>query len=358
MGLKKITSKKLDNGDTFATRIENRESPYFGQYFILVCFKDEFWFNYWTKSWYDEKHSTLFRIKITTNKKIPKTKEEIDELEFVISGAKCIENAYYPLMGGIPYDKLVESRSFQKLYPDEYGYLNEYLYMLFYSRKYPIPDFEYLGNFDVKVPKDEFISFGCDMFSLCFHQAIDRFLESYEMYNKRSLEMYTPEGVKEWHQIAKKNLDFDIHIDEYVSGLSIDEKKNFKPKYISGWGPGLYECDVALDTKAAYLEVYEPSKSVPDIMNQVLPTINDFIKDQYDGPIAWMVLADLQMRRNKLDKRLRDTALDCIEIDLSYWNGNEQYEERKKELYKLKEKLKNSKIVRKKPKKKQASQSN
>lgn len=92
MGLKKITSKKLENGDTFAIRIENEESAYFGQYFIFICFKDEIWFNYWG-SWYDEKFSTLFRIKITTNGNIPQTKEEIDELEFVISNAKCIESA-------------------------------------------------------------------------------------------------------------------------------------------------------------------------------------------------------------------------------------------------------------------------
>lgn len=357
MGLKKITSKKLENGDTFVTRIEDKNSKYYGQYLIFICFKDEFWFKYWTKSWYDEKHSTLFRIKITTNKKVPTTKEEIDSLEYVISKSKCIEEAYYPLMGSMTYEELVESRSFQELCPDEYGYLNEYLNEVWYSRKDPLPDFEYLGNFDVEKPKDEFIPFGCDMHGAFFHQIIGDTLENYSGFNKHEYGMYTPDGISNWHKQAKEDLEFHIKTHEYVSILTEKEKANYQPKYISGWGPRLYECDVALDTKAEYLEVYEPSKSVPDIMNQVLPRVKDFIKDQYDGPIAWMVLADLQMKRKKLDKRLRDIALDCIEIDLSYWQGNDQYEERKKELYKLKEKLKNSKIVRKKPKKKQASQS-
>ncbi len=356
MGLKKITSKKLENGDTFVTRIEDKKSKYCGQYLIFICFKDEFWLNYWPKNWYDESHSTLFRIKITTNKTIPITKEEIDRLEYVISKVKCIERAYFPFMSRMTYEELVESRSFQELHPDEYGYLNEYLNDIYYSREDIVPNFEYLGNFDVEKPKNEFISFGCDTHISSFPRIIADTLKHYDDYNKREDKShYSQEEVEENHKAAKEFLELQIKIDNYIRDLTDKEKKNFQPKYISGWGTGLYDCDVALDTKAEYLEVYDVKKSVPDIMNQVLPRVKDFIKDQYDGPIAWMVLADLQMKRKKLDKRLRDTALNCIEIDLSYWQGNEQYEERKKELCRLKKRLENSKIVRKKPKKKESS---
>ncbi len=352
-GIKKITSKKLENGDTFATRIEDKNSSYYGQYLIFICFKDEFWFDYWPKSWYDEKYSTLFRIKITSSKEIPRTKEEIDNLEFVISKVEVIEMAHHPLMASMTYEELVESHSFQELHTDEFGFLNHYITNLYYCRKDFIPQFEYLGNFDIEKPKDEFISFGCNFPGNHFFQVVDSTLERYEKYNKRSFDGYNKKLNKSYHQDAIDFLKLQFKIDEYIKKMSVEEKKNFQPKYISGWGTGLYDCDVALDTKAEYLEVYDVKKSIPDIMNQVLPRVKDFIDNQYDGPIAWMVLADLQMKRKKLDKRLRDTALECIEIDLSYWRGNTQYEERKKELYKLKRRLNDCKIVRKKPKKRQ-----
>ena len=45
------------------------------------------------------------------------------------------------------------------------------------------------------------------------------------------------------------------------------------------------------------------------------------------------------MKHNRLDKELKQKAIESIEKDLEYWKDDENYENRKKELDKLRSKL-------------------
>ena len=74
-------------------------------------------------------------------------------------------------------------------------------------------------------------------------------------------------------------------------------------------------------------------------MNELIIEGNDYLKDDCARPRFWMVIADLQMKNKRIDKKLKEFAFTAIEEDLTYWEETEYYKKRKKELDKLKKRL-------------------
>lgn len=113
-------------------------------------------------------------------------------------------------------------------------------------------------------------------------------------------------------------------------------------KHINGWGAKLYESDVAMDIKADYEEEIKNNKENIDQNEKIKRFCDrhkDIRKDEIDGPVFWIVLADQEMKNKTLNSKAKRIALMAIEDDLENWKNQELYEERKAELDKFKKKL-------------------
>lgn len=120
------------------------------------------------------------------------------------------------------------------------------------------------------------------------------------------------------------------------------------------WGVGLYQDDVACDTKDDYLDLLRIGKSNIEATSLLIDNNSDFINDDEDGPIFWLALADTQWRYGRLLPKVKEEAMRCIneESDLKRWKSNTKLlNKRKQILVELKEKLNSPQPNEKKVKK-------
>lgn len=118
--------------------------------------------------------------------------------------------------------------------------------------------------------------------------------------------------------------------------------------YNPGWGAGIYDSDMALDTKGDYQkfmrDAKKNNKSHEKMLSDLISYYSEIIKDKFDGPIFWITLANEELKKKLLTKKIRDKALKSIDKDIKNWQEHELYEERKEVLNELKEKLENYKF--------------
>ena len=110
------------------------------------------------------------------------------------------------------------------------------------------------------------------------------------------------------------------------------------------WGAKLYQDDLALDIKEDYIEKLKSGKTNEEALKEILEMYEESIKDEEEGPIFWLVLADTMWKVGRLTKEVKEKAIQEIErgTNLKYWEeeGTKgEYRTRERELQKLKEKL-------------------
>lgn len=115
-------------------------------------------------------------------------------------------------------------------------------------------------------------------------------------------------------------------------------------KKMGAWGPKLYQDDVAEDIKSQYKELLQKGKTNEEALKRIISLYREEIEDYDDGPVFWMVLADILWDFGRLTEEVKLKALKEIEIggNLKKWRKEgtiKDYEVRKQELEKLKEKL-------------------
>ena len=111
---------------------------------------------------------------------------------------------------------------------------------------------------------------------------------------------------------------------------------------MGAWGTKLYQDDVACDVKEEYLNRLRVGYTNEEATKEVIEYNSDFINDIDDGPVFWLALADTQWKYGRLLPEVKEEAIKIIEqqTDLLKWKENKkQYQRRKEELEKLKEKL-------------------
>ena len=101
----------------------------------------------------------------------------------------------------------------------------------------------------------------------------------------------------------------------------------------------LYDIDIAVEIKKRYDELYEPNIDNADLMNTIQKNCKEFLQIPYEAQVFCMVIADLQMKNNRLDEQLRQIALANIEQNRVYWILSDNYKLRLRELNKLKKRL-------------------
>ena len=190
--------KNWVNGDTFILEINSSDYPQYNGEYLIFNKVDDY-------SWGTKSNLSVFRIKITNDKKIPKTKEELEKLDYIIVRSWVWEERFKPLMEYPDCIRQIEERSKIKYYPDEFGYLNSYLYVIYvlFSRQVP-EGFQYIGNYNLTPPKDEYVPFhkgnyGFDKFNIL----TDKLVSSYHKYNKRNSKIYSEEAAKRRHEIER-----------------------------------------------------------------------------------------------------------------------------------------------------------
>jgi len=197
-----VDKSKLKNweiGDTFAIKIENTNTEYDGQYFILIkCEKEEH-----LRHCSRETNQPYFYVKITTNGCIPQNIEEINDLEFVKITFQLWNRRFYPFRGMETYREARWRQRHIKFYPDEYKYLFSYIIQIWIKRGIK-HEFQYIGNYDIKLPK-EYIG-SSPLFELYENneKLVDRLIKFYNDFNLRKGYLYTEEGIR---QIKKTNDD-------------------------------------------------------------------------------------------------------------------------------------------------------
>ena len=77
----------------------------------------------------------MFRAKITKDKVLPKTKEEIDNLEFIKVSSLDQNMRFFPFSGLVSDEEHIKRVSKVKIYPDEYGYLYLNIFRIFFRKK-------------------------------------------------------------------------------------------------------------------------------------------------------------------------------------------------------------------------------
>ena len=186
--LDKNMYKNWKKGDIFALQIKQCKYPeYTGRYLYFIYLGDE-----------GDKNLPSFRIKITSDKQIVKTKNEVETLEYIKTIFTVLEKAY-PV--GVEVPKNVE------LFPDEYGYLHTYKLCIYTTGfKHKIRnDLIYIGNFDLNLPSNEYNPWTYYNIPMCFWKDVENFvIESYVKYNLRDSKIYNAECASIMHKEAKE----------------------------------------------------------------------------------------------------------------------------------------------------------
>ena len=237
----------------------------------------------------------------------------------------------------------IEEKNVLKSKTDEFGYLNAYLFEIWMRRDGDYSMFNYIGNFDIAEPFDEYIPPLAELTNLPnprhpeFESFIDVLIRCYKNYNLRKSKIYTLKESQKAHEEGRFLLNAYYFITQ--------NENKIKSSFINGWGPKLYDSDVALDIKADYKKYLRTSKkrnqSNEEMIRELCDYYEDYINDSIDGPLFWIILSDLQMKNKTLTKKQKKKALEGIEQDLVNWKDKEGYSQRKEELDLLKEELEN-----------------
>lgn len=355
--MKKINDCK--NNDIFAYKIED-DKRYNGRYLVLIRYISDYYNDLYESEHpnYRKEDLYLYRCKITLDDKLPRNYEELEKLPYIKTEMTIFYERYMPLSGRMTYEELVESRSYAKFYPDEYNYLYGYFLRIldgeeFKRRKRGLNNYLYLGNFDLTPPKNEYFPFsiGCGMKDEFFKDVPKILIQSYDDYNLKNNKCYNPEEnqrlLEASEEYMKKALEMDKKFHNIMKNPVIQEQLLSNSK-INAWSSGLYSSDVAMDVRNDYRDFMKKekrdNKSHAETIEGLKTYYEEYISDEMDGPIFWIILANEEMKRKLLTSDIKSKALESIKKDLPHWEDRYDYKDRKRILEKFRKKLETYKI--------------
>ena len=208
----KTMLKKSKNGDTFAKQIHSKNKKFDGRYFLfirtLLDFRD------------DDDKNQIFRIKITKDKKLPTTLEEINSLEYIQTNIEYYDKAIDNYQNWINQNGMI-------LCPDEFQYLYIFQSVIIplMNSKYP-NDLIYLGNYNVTPPQNEYIAYNIAYTTVKFWDRIDDdLIQCYYQYNKKDKSIFNQKE----SELKKKNyLEYKRIEDNFYNNIEKFEKMLFE----------------------------------------------------------------------------------------------------------------------------------
>jgi len=90
------------------------------------------------------------------------------------------------------------------------------------------------------------------------------------------------------------------------------------------WGTGLFSDDIACDVRESYEGFVGDGHAGPEATDALLSEYGAQVEDPDAGPTFWLALAATQWRCGRLERRVKDRALEIIElgIDIRRWTGD------------------------------------
>ena len=202
--------KNSNNNDVFALKVE--KTIYKEQFLILIKHINPKWNN-----------NMLFRAKITKNKVLPKSFEELEELEYIKITCVPYEERFLPLSGIMQDDILIKERSKTKFYPDEYNYLYKYIFHIELGKKDSYNNLIYLGNYSLSEPMQEYYPFSNKAIDYILYKNLtESLLKSYDGLNKKNICFLMQNIVKKVHEQSKVLMKALLNDENYA----IDKKSN------------------------------------------------------------------------------------------------------------------------------------
>ncbi len=204
---------KLKKGDTFVGKIQNEKyKEYNGGALILnVCDK------YISEDFPDRKNLIVVVYLV---------KDYSKEFEFnKITEKNCIctkviplEDRFYPLNALIPIDEHFKNVENIPVYPDEDGRLFEYNYRILIEGAKDIfsKDLEYIGNYDLPIPKNNYVPFDDKVIvsnfvdSMTFKEYTEQLLNCYENNNKKNNDIFDIIQLSKYRKHLKKKLQEEV----------------------------------------------------------------------------------------------------------------------------------------------------
>lgn len=184
--------KKWEIGDCFISKIESTKYTDYNDKYLIVIVS-----GYYQLDRRNEKSIYPTAYLKLSNKEV-KTKQDIDDAEFIIYTQIPWSWRYLPYSGLIDDAELRKERDKTKLYPDEYYYLKEYQVNIFPCRiqKGILKSYEYIQYIDFKKPKDEFFHWQNGLKNyfqgilMSTSWCLDRIISKYRRFNLRRWAFY------------------------------------------------------------------------------------------------------------------------------------------------------------------------
>ena len=157
-----------------------KEKGLYGEYFLFHKVGET--------TWWPGHIIPIVRVKITKDKKVPKTVEEFNKLEFVQTAVKSLENSILPIRGV----SFVDGKKVEILVTDEYRKLPNYQLALLNTSKKAIPKtLEYIGNYNnVSTPYIEFKFEEISLPSFDWKSLENQLIDRYFGYNLKESKVY------------------------------------------------------------------------------------------------------------------------------------------------------------------------
>lgn len=325
------------NGDVFAKKIECDDKNFNGKYLLFIRYTNESYENEIDKI--NGKKMYLFRIKLASKNLFSNIAINIDKAEFIIARHIMHYFRFLPLKYGQLYREAAFEKADYDFKTDDIGCLYSYLTRIVFNPNF-INDYLYVGNFNVIPPQNEYIPdspyFGTGL--VLVDNSIPTFLNNYKKYNVKDSEFYKIESVKEKNKKAYANflelIDNECTIYKYA-------KRNL---ILQNYGPKIYESKLAEQFEKKFKKFNSIAESSEKIMKMMKTEFLDCFYNENITPLAWLIMADLGMKYNKLDEETRQMALKSISYELFFWKDEINYFDRQNELNNLKVKLENYSI--------------
>lgn len=208
---------EIEEGDTFLFKIENsQDKDLNGRYFAIIYTVIPFWDK--MQNWY------ACRIKLTRDKKVPQTKEDLENMEYVKIGAILPFDRFSFLQMTKPIDDEIKAQEKVPFTVDEFGLINTYVFEIYMGNKSPFKEFDYIGNFKISKPYNEFIPFhrsikGCASAYIKYLEEV--LLRCYKLFNLQKADIYNPEKSDE----VRERL-FAYYCEEYRINKYMQERED------------------------------------------------------------------------------------------------------------------------------------
>lgn len=202
-------------GDTFYLKLEGLEDEEFNNRYLIFVKIDNYE--------YRVHGLPIFYVKITKDDTLPKTKEEIDDLEFIQTSFVLWEERFKPLR-----KEEIKKLGEITFYPDDLGLLSVYRVAIWITQKRSVPEgFHYLGNHNIQKPEKEYIPFTGRLITISNQELMIQFVKFYKNYNLKQSGIYIPEVA---YQRRKEREEIDREMEKYLKNFREQEAKKTQEK--------------------------------------------------------------------------------------------------------------------------------